>query len=226
MRNNQFWSFSLRWPSSTRKFKGLSWILFSPCWFLIIFFPCGDFTPNDLGGGCCSKEFGLKFVFLCVKRFVRDFYFLHDHDLGEFWFRCWCCSRSSRNEMLWEGQKWEEIHPFHLLRCSFHLSIQLKRLILFYAPSGAAGDCPRFALGLSVSRRLSQPWSNHRVQGAGNVLGAPWAASSALPKEGKVGFILRILMDLFNFHVPKGNLRVGPLEEGLQGPVLALAMLG
>ena len=47
-----------------------------------------------------------------------------------------------------------------------------------------------------------------------------------LPKEGKVGFILRILMDLFNFPIPQGNIRIGPLEEGLQGPELALAVLG
>lgn len=56
--------------------------------YYFYFFFHGDFTPSNLGGGCCSKEFGLKFVLLRVKRFARDFYFLHDHDLGELWFRC------------------------------------------------------------------------------------------------------------------------------------------
>lgn len=33
-------------------------------------------------------------------------------------------------------------------------------------------------------------------------------------------------MGLFNFPIPQGNIRVRPLEGGLQAPVLALAMLG
>lgn len=188
----------LRWgvPGSSED----SAIFCFTCVDFYLFFSHGDFTPDNLGGGCCSKEFGLKFVLLCVKRFVRDFYFLHGHDSCEFWFRCWCCSRSSRNEMLWEGQRWKEVHPFQLVRCSFHLSIHFKGLILIYAPSGAAGDCPRFALGLSARRGLSQPWSTHMAQGAGNALGAPWEAEQPpllCPWRGRPCLSHRILMDLF-----------------------------